>query len=87
MIVAAAAQDWRTFMTLAEGEGWRVPKNELSLHRQGGCSRAWALRADHATIGLITGVRHQCSAWIGNLIIAPAARGRGFGAQLFDHAV
>jgi GNAT superfamily N-acetyltransferase len=87
LIVAAAAQDWRIFMTLAEGEGWRVPKNELSLHRQGGCSRAWALRDDDATIGLITGVRHQQSAWIGNLIIAPAARGRGFGAQLFDHAV
>lgn len=87
MIVAAAAKDWRIFMTLAEEEGWRVPKHELSLHRQGGCSRAWALRADDTTIGLITGIRHQHSAWIGNLIIAPTMRGRGFGAQLFDHAV
>jgi GNAT superfamily N-acetyltransferase len=87
VIVAAAARDWRIFMTLAKAEGWRVPKTELSLHRQGGCSRAWALRADDTTIGLVTGARHQHSAWIGNLIIAPAARGRGYGAQLFDHTV
>ncbi len=87
MIVSAAARDWRVFMTLAEEEGWRVPKNELSLHRQGGCSRAWALRNnDDTTIGLITGVRHQHSAWIGNLIITPTMRGRGYGAALFDHA-
>lgn len=87
MIVAAATKDWRIFMSLAAEAGWRVPKNELSLHRQGGCSRAWALRDHDTTIGLITGVRHQHSAWIGNLIIAPAERGRGFGTQLFDHAV
>ena len=84
---AADVQDWQAFQFLAEEEGWRVPKNELSIHRQGGCSRAWALRDDVTTIGLITGVLHQYSAWIGNLIIAPAARGRGYGAALFDHAV
>ncbi|MBE0503513.1 MAG: GNAT family N-acetyltransferase [Desulfuromonadales bacterium] len=87
MIVTAAAKDWRVFMSLAQQEGWRVPQNELSLHRLGGCSRAWALRDDDTSIGLITGVRHRHSAWIGNLIIAPTARGRGCGAQLFDHSV
>jgi predicted GNAT family acetyltransferase len=45
------------------------------------------LRDESATIGLITGVRHQHSAWIGNLIISPTMRGRGYGAALFDHAV
>lgn len=86
-IRAADVQDWQAFQFLAEEEGWRVPKNELSLHRQGGCSRAWALRVEDTTIGLITGVRHQYSAWIGNLIIAPAARGCGYGTALFDHTV
>lgn len=87
MIVAAAASDWQTFKSLAAQEGWRVPQQELILHQQGGCSHAWALRHCGTTIGLVTGVRHQHSAWIGNLIIAPAERGRGYGAALFDHAV
>ena len=84
---AADVQDWQAFQYLADEEGWRVPKNELSLHRQGGCSRAWALRDEDKTIGLITGVCHQHSAWIGNLIIAPTERGRGYGAALFDNTV
>jgi GNAT superfamily N-acetyltransferase len=87
MIIPADAGDWQIFRTLAQQEGWRVPQQELALHRQGGCSRAWALRGDDTTIGLVTGVLHQHSAWIGNLIIAPAERGRGYGVALFEHIV
>ena len=87
MIVAAEDHDWLVFRTLAQQEGWRVPQLELALHRQGGCSRAWALRQHGSTIGLVTGVLHQKSAWIGNLIIAPTERGRGYGVALFNHAV
>lgn len=87
MIVTAGDRDWLVFQNMAQQEGWRVPQQELSLHRQKGCSRSWALRNDDVTLGLITGVRHQHSAWIGNLIIAPMERGRGYGAALFDHAV
>lgn len=87
MIRVAEEQDWHTFMALARQEGWRVPRHELILHQQGGCSQAWALRRHNATIGLITGVRHHGSAWIGNLIIAEAERGRGYGLALFTHVV
>lgn len=87
MIVAADDLDWLAFRTLAKEEGWRVAEHELALHRQGGCSRAWALRRQGATIGLVTGVCHQTSAWIGNLIVAEAERGRGYGGALFTHAV
>jgi GNAT superfamily N-acetyltransferase len=86
-ILPAATEDWQIFQTMAQQEGWRVPQQELTLHRHGGCSRTWALHRDGMTIGLVTGVRHQHSAWIGNLIIAPTERGRGYGAQLFDQAV
>lgn len=87
MIVAAAARDWLVFRSLAAQEGWRVPEQELALHLQGRSSRAWAMRCEHATIGLITGMLHQSSAWIGNLIIAPGERRHGYGAALFDQAV
>lgn len=86
-IIPAEDLDWQAFKTLARQEGWRVPQQELALHQQGGCSRSWALRIDGTTIGLVTGVRHHSSAWIGNLIIAPAERGHGYGAALFTHAV
>lgn len=87
MIIPAAERDWQTFKALAQQEGWRVPQLELALHRQGGCSRAWALHCDGATIGLVSGVLHQKSAWIGNLVVAPAERGKGYGVALFDHTV
>lgn len=86
-VLSAEARDWQAFQVMAQQEGWRVPQLELDLHRQGGCSRAWALRAQDATIGLVTGVLHHHSAWIGNLIIAPAERGRGYGVALFEHVV
>lgn len=86
MIVRAEGGDWGAFMGLARAEGWRVPENEIEFHRQGG-SRAWAQRRDDVTIGLVSGVLHRRSAWIGNLIVAPSERGHGFGAALFDHAV
>lgn len=87
IIIPAAAGDWRAFKKLALQEEWRVPEQELALHRQGGCSQAWALRAEGATLGFVTGVRHQSSAWIGNLIVAPEQRGRGYGVALFEHIV
>ena len=87
MIIPAEASDWLVFRTLAEKEGWRVPEQELALHRQEESSNSWALRRHDKTLGLVTGVLHQHSAWIGNLIIAPAERGRGYGAALFTHAV
>ena len=86
MIISAAASDWQAFQIMAQQEGWRVPQLELALHRQGGCSQSWALREQDSTLGLVTGFRHQHSAWIGNLIITPTARGRGYGAALFDLA-
>ena len=87
MITPAEADDWLAFMSMAQQEGWRVPQQELALHKNGGSSQSWALRLDNATIGLVTGVRHQASAWIGNLIIASQARGRGYGVALFTHVV
>lgn len=87
IIVAADAADWRAFITLAAAEGWRVPQTELAFHQRSGASQALALRVDGASCGLVTAVRHGTSAWIGNLIVAPAVRGQGFGAALFARSI
>jgi GNAT superfamily N-acetyltransferase len=85
-IVAAQEQDWSAFITLAADEGWRVPPNEISFHRQPGNSSACALRREGETIGFVTAVPHQKSGWIGNLLIKRNERGQGLGARLFDAA-
>lgn len=86
-IAAATAADWQTFCALARQEGWRVPQSELAFHRQAGSSRVLALRRNGTTIGFVTGVLHAQSAWIGNLIIAPEERRKGFGVALFERIV
>lgn len=86
-ITAAGECDWQAFRTMAQQEGWRVPQNELALHAAGGCSQSWAIRHHGATTGLVTALRHRRSAWIGNLIIAPEMRRRGYGVALFEHAL
>jgi len=85
-IVPAAAADWEVFLALATAEGWRVPQNEIAFHRRAGANTAFALRRAGETVGFITAVPHQHSGWIGNLLIAPQERGKGYGARLFDAA-
>jgi GNAT superfamily N-acetyltransferase len=79
--------DWQVFLALARAEGWRVPKNELALFRGPLAGSAFVLRRGEEVLGFVTAVAHERSGWIGNLIIPPACRGRGYGALLFDHAV
>lgn len=86
-IVSAAESDWTAFLTLAASEGWRVPANEVDFHRRSRASTALALRRGAETVGFVTVVAHASSGWIGNLLIAPAMRGRGCGVRLFEQGV
>jgi GNAT superfamily N-acetyltransferase len=86
-IVSPADADWQVFLALARAEGWRVPKNELALYRGPLAGSAFVLRRGEDVYGFVTAVAHERSGWIGNLIVPPDCRGRGYGALLFDHAV
>jgi GNAT superfamily N-acetyltransferase len=85
---APTAAEWALFLEWAALEGWRVPARELALYRGELAGSAFVLRdgADRP-LGFVTVCRHQRSAWIGNLLVAPWGRGRGFGRRLFEHAV
>jgi ribosomal protein S18 acetylase RimI-like enzyme len=85
-IVAPDAVDWKTFLTWAAAEGWRVPSRELEIYAGSASGEAFVLKADLRPLGFVTAVAHQRSGWIGNLLVPPDARGRGHGARLFDHA-
>jgi predicted GNAT family N-acyltransferase len=75
--------EWQIFYSLAEAEGWKVPQIERLLFQGPWSKFARVLVAGDQFCGLLTAVAHQRSGWIGNLIIAPKLRGRGYGAKLF----
>lgn len=83
-----SAADWQVFREWAEQEGWRVPERELALYRHDLADSAFVMRAGPGEpLGFVTVCRQQRSAWIGNLLVAPARRGEGFGRRLFRHAL
>ena len=87
LIEAPGAADWAVFRAWAAAEHWRIPDGELELYGPAGPGQALLLRDGGETCGFVTVMAHERSGWIGNLLVAPAARGRGFGAILFDRAV
>ena len=80
------ASDWQQFVALAHVESWRVPQYELQLF-QGPWSRFARVADDQGFCGLVTAVAYQRSAWLGNLIVPPQKRGRGYGVALFRDAL
>lgn len=86
MIRSAKASDWPLFHRMADDEGWRVPQFELRQFLGPWSSCAWALEIDQAFSGLVTAVPYERSGWIGNLIVSPRLRGRGYGDRLFRAA-
>ena len=87
MIRQANPSDWELFFGLASDEGWRVPMVERQLFMGPWSDYARVLEFDGDFAGLVTIVPHQQSGWIGNLIVPPHFRNRGYGARLFQAAL
>jgi ribosomal protein S18 acetylase RimI-like enzyme len=79
--------EWAVFRSVAEAEGWRVPVREEELYRGPLADSALSLRTNGRFAGMVTFICHGSSGWIGNLIVVPEKRGRGYGARLFDEAL
>lgn len=86
-IRTATPADWAVFQRLAAAEGWRISPAERSLFAGPWAGHALVLEADCQWRGFITAVPHQHSGWIGNLIVPPESRGRGYGRRIFAAAV
>jgi GNAT superfamily N-acetyltransferase len=78
--------DWDPFYSLASAEGWRVPQSERHLFQTDWSRYVQVLEVDGCFAGLVTAVPHVSSGWIGNLIVAPSLRGKGYGGRLFQAA-
>ncbi|NIQ96715.1 MAG: GNAT family N-acetyltransferase [Desulfuromonadales bacterium] len=78
---------WDSFDRMADREGWTVPGWERELYLKAWPSSAAVLLDESEPRGFVTAVAFGRHGWIGNLIVAPDFRGRGFGRQLFAHAL
>ena len=72
------------FLRLADREGWIAGSWELEFLLSGYPHYCWcAVDSNDQPVGFITGIRHEKSGWIGNLVVAQNFRGRGIGEALF----
>ena len=79
--------EWPLFHAWAGAENWRVPLREEQLFQDQWWAHFFVLRVAGRPQGFVSAVAYKESGWIGNLLVDPASRGRGFGAALFDFAV
>ena len=86
-ILALAAEDWEQFVVLATAEGWKIPFQEQRLFQNQWRPCFFVLKERGRSCGFISAVAYQSSGWIGNLLVAPQQRGKGYGAALFDFAL
>lgn len=83
----AQIPDWPCFYQLAEEEGWLIPCFERQLFAGEWADAVRVVDIDGQFGGLITVAVYQRSGWIGNLLVPPALRGRGYGGVLFKAAL
>ena len=79
--------EWSDFLRHAEAEGWRVPERETELFCGPFADSVFGIRSQDSLCGFVTATSHERNGWIGNLIVAGAYRGKGYGSALLDHAI
>lgn len=82
-----SAEDWNLFLRLAKGERWQVPFTEQLLFQHQWRPCFLALRHAGRTCGFISVVSDRHSGGIGNLLVDPDLRPRGYGRFLFKDAL
>lgn len=87
IIQTLSTADWNLFLRWAQAEGWRVPHKEQHLFQNQWRPYFFALRHQGNTCGFVSAVSYRHSGWIGNLLIDPEQRGRGYGKYLFEESL
>ncbi len=79
------ARDVPAARGLVNAEGWAFTEAELA--RLLAFGTGVIAEVDGRAVGVLTLATHEHTAWIGNVAVEPAFRGRGVGAQLVDAAL
>lgn len=78
----AAVTDW------ARQEGFAPGRGDLAIYRHTDRQGIWVGWLGGERIGCITGVRYNAAyGFLGLYLVRPAWRGRGYGLQLWEHAL
>ena len=79
--------DWRIFLRWSRDEGWQIPFQEQRLFQNQWQPFIFVLKLEGQVLGFVSAVAYKESGWIGNLLVDPGRRGRGYGAALLDFAL
>lgn len=79
--------DIHPFLALAKDEGWISTRRELAFLLERSPDGCLVYHEDGKQVGFVTAVPYSTSGWIGNLLVAATARGRGIGTALFKQAM
>lgn len=75
------------FLALAAAEGWMSDPWEFLFLLDAFPAGCLALEENEGAVAFVTAVRYGVSGWVGNLVVARHARGRGHGTLLMGRAV
>ena len=75
------------FCPWQKDEGWISTRHELAFLLERSPEGCLVCHEGTKPVGFVTAVRHGRSGWIGNLLVAADARGRGIGTSLFKQAM
>lgn len=76
-------EDWIVFSEWATAENWRISFQEQRLFQSQWRPYFYVLWHKGERCAFISAVIYKTSAWIGNLIVPPTLRKRGYGSELF----
>ncbi|SEA72302.1 Acetyltransferase (GNAT) domain-containing protein [Desulfuromusa kysingii] len=79
--------DFPTFYSWARKEGWTISFQEQRLFQNQWQPCFFTLWERGCCCGFISVVIYKTSGWIGNLLIHPEKRRKGYGSTLFDFAL
>lgn len=82
-----APEDVPAFLALAAAEGWVSDPWEFAFLLGSFPHGCLAVEEEGRPAAFVTAVRYGTSGWIGNLIVAKDARGRGLGTRLMRRAL
>ena len=80
--------DIADFLMMAAAEGWVAEPWEIAFLLRVFPEGCFCVRGRYGKgIAFVTGLRHEKSGWVGNLIVAEGFRGKGLGEALFRKAL
>lgn len=82
-----ASADVPRFLALAVAEGWLSDPWEFAFLLGAFPAGCLVLEERGEAVAFVTAVRYGVSGWVGNLIVAREARGRGYGTLLMGRAM